>query len=339
MRKFVVIGCGAAGFSAARKLKEGAPDSSVSLYDLEGRGLYTKIRLPEYLAGKLPQEKLVLSSPEAIAKLGIEHRRGESVEEILASKGAVRSSSGKIEEFDSLVLAAGADAANPCLKCCGSQPVHTLRTLDDAERIVAKAKGSKDAVVIGGGLLGLEAAWALKEQGLKVQVVECLPRLLPRQLDEAESAVLLRKMTAMGFAFHVGRKLSCVESASGRQRLSLDDGQALEADLILVSAGIVPRTELAARAGIPVNRGVIVNEKLETGVPGIYAVGDCAEIGGFVWGLWAAAKDQGEGVAAILLGSKGSFESPKYDPTLKVSGVQLKEIRAEAAAFKKEKAK
>ncbi len=334
MRKFVVIGCGAAGFSAARKLKEGASDASVALYDLEGRGLYTKIRLPEYMAGKLPQEKLVLSSPEAIAKLGIEHRRGEAVEEILVKERSVRTSSGKVEAFDSLVIAAGADAANPCLKTCGSLPVHTLRTLADAESIVAKAKASKDAVVIGGGLLGLEAAWALKEQGLNVRIVECLPRLLPRQLDEAESSILQRKMTSMGFSFHVGRSLSCAESSGGRQRLKLDDGLVLEADLILVSAGISPRTALAAKAGIPVKRGIIVNERLETAIPGIYSVGDCAEVGGFVWGLWAAAKDQGEAVAEILLGSKASFASPKYDPTLKVSGVQLKEIRAEAAALK-----
>lgn len=332
--KILIAGCGVAGFSVARKLKELSSDVQVSIADKEGLGLYTKIRLPEYLAGQLPAAKLVLSGPEAIEKLGVRRLSGVGVASFDPVKRVAFLDDGATEEFDKLVLASGADASNPCLPACGSARLFTLRTMADADAIVSASEGAKSAVVVGGGLLGLEAAWALKRRGLSVDVVECLPRLLPRQLDEAESSVLLQKMSGMGFSFHLGRKLECANVEGGKKVLRLDDGSLLAADLIMVSAGIAPRAELARAAGLKVGRGVKADAKLETSAPGVYAVGDCAELDGRIWGLWAAAKDQGEALGEILAGVRDSFSSPVYDPTLKVSGIQMKEIRAEAAALR-----
>ncbi len=333
--KILIAGCGVAGFSAARKIRELSPESQVVLVDKEGLGLYTKIRLPEYLAGKLPSAKLILNGPEAIAKLGIKHIQGLNVASFDPAKRVAVLESGAVESYDSLVIASGADASNPCLPACGSAPLFTLRTMADADAIISSCSGAKSAVVIGGGLLGLEAAWALKCRNLSVEIIECLPRLLPRQLDEAESSVLAKKMSEMGFGFHLGRKLECASLEGGKKVLRLDDGSILAADLVLVSAGISPRTALARSAGLEVGRGVKVSSRLETSAKGVYAAGDCAELSnGRIWGLWAASKDQGEALGEILAGVRESFESPVYDPVLKVSGIQMKEIRAEAAAIR-----
>ena len=332
--KVVVAGCGVAGFSVARKLKELSPDAQVLLVDKEGVGLYTKIRLPEYLAGRITAAKLILNGLEAIDKLGIRRLSGVSVESIDLSKRQLNIEGGIVEGYDRLVLACGSDAANPCLPACGSAPVFTLRTLADADAIISSCANARSAVVIGGGLLGLEVAWALKCRNLSVEVVECLPRLLPRQLDETESTILLGKMSEMGFNFHLGCQLECVNLEGGRKVLRFSDGTTIATDLVLVSAGISPRTLLARNAGLEVGRGIKVDERLQTSAKDVFAIGDCAEINGRIWGLWAAAKDQGEALAEILADRRQSFSSPVYDPTLKVSGIQMKEIRAEAVALR-----
>jgi nitrite reductase (NADH) large subunit len=337
LKKTLIIGCGVAGFSAARKLKTLAPDAQVSIVDAEGRGLYTKIRLPEYIAGKLPGEKLVLNSPESIEKLGVRHLKGVSASALDVAKRTVSLSDGSVEEYDELVLACGSSAANPCLKACGNTPVFTLRTLVDADAMIKAAEGAKSATVVGGGLLGLELAWALKSRGLKVDVVECLPRLLPKQFDEIESELLRRKLVEMGFSFHLGVRLDCVSEEGGAKTLKLHDGTLVKTDMVAVSAGITPRLDLAKAAGLECGFGVKVDASLRSSAEGVYAIGDCAELAGRVWGLWAAAKDQGEGLAAILTGAASSFESPVYDPIPKVSGIQIKELRAEAAALRAEK--
>ena len=334
--KVLVAGCGAAGFSFARKLKELSSDAQITLVDKEGAGLYTKIRLPEYLAGRLPLAKLTLGSPETIAKLGIKLISGAGVASLDLANSAAKLENGDVESFETLVLASGADAANPCLKACGSTPVFTLRTLADANAIISACSSARKAIVIGGGLLGLEAAWALQARGLAVQIIECLPRLLPRQLDEIESSLLLKRFSALGFEILLGRQLQCASVEGGRKILRLDDGTALDADIVLVSAGIRPRVSLAVSAGLTVNRGIKVGTRLETSAKGVYAIGDCAELDGRIWGLWAAAKDQGEALASILAGKQETFSSPVYDPVLKVSGIQMKELRAEAQALRAE---
>ena len=330
--KVLITGCGVAGFSAARKLKELKPDVEVVLADSEGLGLYAKIRLSEHLSGKLPAAKLMLNGPEALTKLGLRHLRGVSVEALDLANGTAKMSDGSTESFDKLAIASGAVAANPCLAACGNVPVFMLRIMADSEAIISACAKARSAVVLGGGLLGLEAAWALKSRNLEVSVVECQPRLLPRQLNDGESALLLKKMSGMGFAFHIGRKMECLTAQNGRKKLRFDNGLEIETDIVLVSAGIRPRIELAQAAGIATASGIKVDSRLETSVKDVFAIGDCAEISGRVIGLWAASKDQGEALGEILAGVRQSFESPVYAPALKVPGIQFKELKAEAAA-------
>ena len=203
----------------------------------------------------------------------------------------------------------------------------TLRSIEDLERYLKQIPEAKSAIVIGGGLLGLEAAHALLQRNLNVTIIEFMPRLLPRQLSEKESALLRQKFEENGYRVLTGRTTVSLEQNGSRWRACLDDGTAPESDIVMISAGVRSRTALAADAGAVVERGIVVNDKFETSLPDVYAIGDCAQLNGTVYGLWAASKDQGTALAEILAGTRETFVSPVYEPSLKIPGIKLKEIR------------
>lgn len=325
MKNITVIGCGIAGFTAAKSLRAKMPDAEIVLLDSGMHGLYSRIRLPEVLAGSLPEEKLVLASPESIRALGIDFRPASSAAAIHPEQKRVELSDSQTLAYDMLILATGADAALPPIQ--GAEPDMTLRSLEDVQRILRQMPGTKSATVIGGGLLGLEAAYALLQRGLKVTIIEMQPRLLPRQLSEAESSILSRKFDELDYRVFTGRSTQSLVPVDGGWKIRLDDGTEFETGLVLISAGIRPRSELAKAAGAETDRGIVVDDRFATSLPDVYAIGDCAQFEGKVNGLWAAAKDQGTALAAILAGEQEKFISPVYEPSLKIPGIKLKEIR------------
>lgn len=329
--KVVIIGSGVAGYTAAAKLREYLSDSAVSLFDACPDEFYAKMRLPEYIAGKLSAQKLALSTVQKMKELGIDTHLGEKITGVDVSAKTVTTAAGAVHRYDKLILACGARANVPKIAGQEKAEILTLRTKCDADRIIAMAKSSKEAVILGGGLLGLEMACSLKELGLAVHVVEFMDRLLPRQLDEIQSAVLLEKFTAMGFRVTLSTNIESVETDQARTiTLVSSDGRKFTTGMLLVSAGIISETTLAADAGIKVAKGIIADNRFETSVRDVYAVGDCAEVNGRIWGLWAAAKDQGDAVAAIIAGKISEFQPPAYCPSLKITGIQMKELCSEA---------
>ncbi len=315
MKKVLVIGCGAAGFYAAKRLKKNDPALEVTLLEAAEYALYSKMRLPEYVAGTLPREKLFLGNTDDLV-----FRNGENAVSIDRKAKQVVTGSGAVYPYDKLILATGA-AANvppvPGLK----ENARVLRTMVDADSLAAST--GKTAIVLGGGLLGLEAAWALKSRGMEVTVAEVMDRLLPRQLNEAESARLLAVFEELGYKVALG---ACAVSCSAHT-VTMQDGRTFTADLILVSAGIAPNKTLAENAGLDCGRGIKVDSALRTSDPDIYAAGDCAEIDGRTIGLWMASKDQGEAAADIICGVRENFVLPAYNPKLKVSGIDFNKIK------------
>ena len=186
--KIVIVGCGIAGFTAAKNLKEKLPSSEITLVDGGIHGLYSRMRLPETLAGTLPEQKLILASPEAIEKSGIQFLAGVEAVSIQVQQKTLTLADARVLPYDRLVLATGAEPSIPPIEGAGTDM--TLRSLEDVQRYSRLLKEGERATVIGGGLLGLEAAHALRERGLKVAVAEFMPRLLPRQLSEKESEIL-----------------------------------------------------------------------------------------------------------------------------------------------------
>ena len=326
--KIVIIGCGIAGFTAAKRLRELDSRTEITVIDGEGLGLYSRMRLPETLAGTLPEAKLILYSPEAMKASDISTVSGATALSFDSEKKTVLLSNGLSLGYDKLVLALGASASLPPIE--GAQPSMTLRSFADVGRFLAAAETAKTATVIGGGLLGLENAHSLHVRGIRVAVVEFMPRLLPKQLTEKESELLQVKFIEAGYQLCLGRKTLSVHTESGSYAVSLDDGTVLRSEMVIISAGIRPATDLAKAAGAVVERGIAVNSRFETSLKDVYAIGDCAQINGVVYGLWIASKDQGSALAEILCGKKDSFESPVYQPSLKIPGIKLNDIRMAA---------
>ena len=314
--KIAVCGAGAAGAYSAKRLRLNLPEAEILLFDAAPVGFYAKMRLPEYLAGTLPREKLILSSPEQMADWGVELHLGEPVTSISPALHTLATVAGEYA-WDVLVLAVGAHAFVPPVPGLAASPrVHVLRELPDADALVALCEPGKNAAVIGGGLLGLEAAWSLHKRGLSVSIIETAPRLLPLQMNEEESATLLSNFTNAGFKVYTGAAVERFDEASAQ--LFLKDGTAIPAEIVLVSAGIRANLELAKNAGLACNRGIVVDSTLRTSAPDIYAVGDCAELNGVITGLWIASKDQGEAVADIIAGKFSEMPPKTYRPKPKL---------------------
>ena len=331
--KYIILGAGQAGFSAAKTIRDNSPEAEILVFDQEPTGLYARMRLPEFVAGLLPEAKLILSDEIAFRAMGIEPHFGVKVTAVRRDAHRIETEGGGEFSYDKLVFATGADAFVPPVKGLDQVESFTLRTLSDARKIAAKAEGDdRSALVIGGGLLGLEIAWALRQRGFAVTVAEYMNRLLGRQLNEAQSAVLLDKLGSLDLKVKLGVSLESAEPCGkGRVRACFSDGSAGECSLLLFSAGIRSRISLAAESGLETARAIKVDHRLRTSDPDVYAVGDCAEIDGVTPGLWLAARDQGTALGKILTGKQESFELPVYTPVLKIGGIRLKEICREAA--------
>ena len=225
--------------------------------------------------------------------------------------------------FDRLVLATGSRATTPDLPGFGGPGTFVLRTAEDGSRIRAYAQrhAVRSAVVGGGGLLGLEAAYALNRLGLKVTVLERSDRLLSRNIDRRAGQLVRQHLSRAGIEVRYQATAVALEGDAALQQVRLDDGSVLPAGIFLAAIGITPNTELAAAAGIEVDRGIVVDDRMSTSVPGVFAVGDAAQHDGQVLGLWPVATKQAEVAAANLLGGDESLASDL--PAMILKGVDL----------------
>ncbi len=217
------------------------------------------------------------------------------------------------------MLATGSRPIVPPIPGVEAGHVFSFRTRTDVERIAAAAAAPASAVVVGGGLLGLEAAAGLLAREMQVTVIEASDRLMPQQLDAGAAAMLERALARTGVGALVGRSVRSVEARS----VQLDDGQQVAADLVVIAAGIRPEVSLAREAGIETRRGIVVDDEMATSAPGVWAVGECAEHRGSVYGLWAPLLDQARVAGASLSGSPGAFAGAVVSTTLKVVGVSV----------------
>ena len=322
----VVVGSGVAGFTVAYELASGEGDFLVHLVGEEPHPYYPRPPLARVLAGQLTLDDLILYDPEWYERQGIQLHLGSSAVELDRREKIVALADGTRLAYDALVLACGSRPAVPPIENAGLPGVFTLRTVDDALTIREEALARERAVVIGGGLLGLEVARALLDLDMKVEVVEIAETLLPRQLDPAAGKLLERLLSQQGLAFRTGVK---VKRLRGEERVSgveLENGEILPAELVLFSVGIAPETALARSAGLTCNRGVLVNDALQTDDPSIYACGDVAEHRGRVYGIIPAALDQARVVARRLRGEEASYEGTVPSTTLKVAGVDVTSV-------------
>ncbi len=322
-KQYVIIGGGIAGVSAAETIFAQEPDSEIILICGEANLPYFRMNLTRYLAGELEASSLPLHPEDWYPSKHITLMLETYVESIDPAAHEVQLHDGRRVQYDKLILATGASPFVPPIPGVQTPGVQTLRTIEDADKILEASANKADVICIGGGLLGLEVAGAIAHSGGKVTVLEAMPWLLPRQLDEAASKNLQARIEALGVKVIVGIKTKAIIGDQQVSGVVLEDGRELHADLVVISAGVKPNIELACQIGAAVNRGVLVDSKMRTSVEDVLAAGDNCELHGRVYGLWVPAKAQGRIAGLIAVGQDDEFADTPPSARLKVMGIDL----------------
>lgn len=330
-QKLVVIGNGMAPGRALEKLFEIAPDRyEVTIFNAEPRVNYDRIMLSPVLSGEKSYEDIVIHGDGWYAEHGVMLYKGHKITEIDRSACTVTSEHGETVPYDKLIIATGSSPIVIPVPGHDLAGVLTYRDLDDVQAMLLAAQAGKRAVVIGGGLLGLEAAAGLAARGMNVTVLHLMPTLMERQLDPAAGYLLEQALVSRGITVRTKAKTHAIlatDPAAGLPRVravKLDDGTELPADLVVMAVGIRPNAALAKQAGLDVNRGIVVGADMRTSDPDIFAVGECVEFGGQCFGLVAPLYEMAGILADQLAGEAEAAFKPSATATkLKVTGIDL----------------
>ncbi|MBM3767849.1 MAG: NAD(P)/FAD-dependent oxidoreductase [Acidobacteria bacterium] len=324
MKQLVVIGNGMAGVACVEQILKFTHDFQITIFGDETHVNYNRIMLSSVLAGEKSADDIVINDIDWYQSNGITPRLGVRVTAIDSEARTVTGADGSVTRFDKLIIATGSSAFVPPMDGVDKKNVHVFRTLDDTRDLLEKSRPGCKAVVIGGGLLGLEAARGLQVQGCAVTVVHLGDRLMDRQLDPTGGMFLNRKMKNLGVDVLLQKSTRALTGNGKVEGLRFADGEEIDAELVVIAAGIRPNSALGKLAGVEVNRGIVVNEFMETSHPDIYAVGECTEFRGELFGLVAPLYEQGKVLAATITGNKGpAFESKAQAAKLKIMGVDV----------------
>ena len=325
--KIVVIGNGMVGYKFCEKLvaKQGVSNFNLVVFGEEVRPAYDRVHLSEFFSGKSADD-LLMAPADWYAENNITLHLADPVSSIDRTNKVVYSHKGISESYDYLVLATGSSAFVPPIPGVEKDGVFIYRTIEDLELMTAYARKAKTGAVIGGGLLGLEAAKAMIDLGVTdTHVIEFAPRLMPRQIDEAGSKILTNKLQAFGLKIFTGKNTSKILGEDFITGMQFTDDTKIDVDMLVISAGIKPRDELAKASGLETGArgGISVNEKMQTSDPNIFAIGECALYGGMIYGLVAPGYEMAEVVAATLTGGDKSFTGYDMSTKLKLIGVDV----------------
>lgn len=318
----VIVGNGPAGMRAAREILDRLPDQAVVIYGDEPYEAYNRVRLSSWLAGEVGWQELA-QPLGAAGHSRAEERIGYRVTAIDREQRCVVDSTGRVQPYRKLILSTGSKPFMPHIAGIELDGVYTFRDLDDTNRLIARQARSHHTVVIGGGLLGLEAARGMQRGGTTVTVLEHADRLLGRQLDETASARLQETVEALGIEVIVGDAVTQIGGRGRVEQLTLRSGLILRCDTLVVAAGIRPNIALARDAGLAFGRGIQVDDQMRSSDPDIYAIGECAEHRGQVYGLVAPALEHAAVAAADLAGIDSHYPGSVAASRLKVVGTQV----------------
>lgn len=327
MKKVVVIGNGMVGYKFCEKLRSKAPSEEVSIvvFGEETIPAYDRVHLSEYFEEQ-SEEKLLMAPRDWYASQEIILKSGQLITEIDKQAKTVTTHTGDVEDYDYLVLATGSSPMVPSIKGVDKKGVFVYRTIEDLDQIIDYAKKVKRGAVLGGGLLGLEAAKALLDLNLQTQVIEFAPRLMPRQLDEGGSNMLKSKIEALGIEVLLNKNTREIQGNGKLDRLDFVDNTFLETDMLVISCGIISRDELADQAELEKGPrgGFKVDTQMKTNDPHIFAIGEAASLNGMIYGLVAPGYDMADTVVDQLVGTgEKRFEGADMSTKLKLIGVDV----------------
>jgi nitrite reductase (NADH) large subunit len=324
-QRLIVIGNGMAGMRTVEELLALAPVRyDITVFGAEPHPNYNRIMLSSVLAGEKRMDDIVINARQWYADHGIALHTGDPVVAIDRDARTVTAASGLVAPYDKLLIATGSKPLMPPLPGLDLPGVVAFRDIADVERMMAAAKAGSRAVVIGGGLLGLEAAWGLKRQGMPVALVHLMPTLMERQLDVEAGEMLQRDLTERGLHFFTSGQSEEIIGTTHAEGLRLADGRTIPAELVVVAIGIRPNVDLAKAAGLAINRGIDVGDDMATSDPDIFSVGECVEHNGQVFGLVAPLWEQAKVCAARLAGATdAAYATPALSTRLKITGIDV----------------
>jgi nitrite reductase (NADH) large subunit len=323
MKNYLIVGNGVAGTTAAENVRKHDKEGKITIVTDEDFPFYWRLRLNEYLAGDLTEEALAAKKAQWYGDQRIDLKLKTLIAGADPNEKVVFTEDKQRLSYDSLLIATGSHSFIPPIKGSEKEGVFALRNIQDARGISVRAKDIEDVVLIGGGLLGLEAGNALLKLGKKVTVVEFFPRLLPRQLDVDGAQRLQKVMEKMGFSFRLGARTQEISGNDQVTGVLLEGGESIPSKMVIISAGVRPNLELAEPLGLENDKGIKVDEYLRTNQTDIYAAGDVAEFRGMPYGIWPAAMEQGQIAGTNMGGGNLVYKGTTMANSLKVAGVDL----------------
>ncbi|GMG98040.1 NAD(P)/FAD-dependent oxidoreductase [Tepidimicrobium xylanilyticum] len=321
--KYLIIGNGIAGLSAAKEIRNNDSEGSIIMISSEPYHTYYRIKLTEYLSKDFEETELLVNKDSWYEEKDIKVQLNKVVETIDVEDQKTRLDDGTEIKYEKLLIATGSRPFIPPIAGKYKRGVLALRTLKDLKYIKNYFNKCNNITVIGGGLLGLEAAWSLTKLGKNVSIVEFAPYLLPKQLDEELANKLKDKLVRKGFNIYLS---SAADEILGKEQVDgilLNNGQILKSDGVLFSVGIRPNIDLVRDTPIAFDKGVIVNKYLETNIENIYAAGDVIELDGRIIGLWTSANEQGKIAGANMSGKTLEYTEPKLFTSLILDDIKL----------------
>ena len=315
------------GMAAARLVDELATAAlgryAVAVIGDEPRLAYNRVLLSSVLAGETASHEIELRPAAWWRDRGVTVKYGSVVSEIDVGRRELKIAGEESIEFSRLVLATGSTPLRLNVPGADLSGVHTFRDSRDVDLLLTLAAKKKRVVVVGGGLLGLEAAYGLAKAGAPVTLLHLTDRLMDRQLDPAAAALLKSLVEKKGIRILLNASTARIHGGSSVEGVELADGRGIEADAVIFAAGIRPNTQLAKEAGIAVNRGIVVDDQLQTSIPNVFALGECAEHRGICYGLVEPAYEQGRVLARHLAARDAAYPGSVVATNLKVSGVSV----------------
>lgn len=324
-KKLVLVGNGMAGVRAIEEILKVSEDLfEITIFGSEPHPNYNRILLSKVLQGDTKVKDITLNDWEWYEENNITLYTGETVTKINADMQVVISDKDRVIPYDELIIATGSVPFILPLPGADKEGVTAFRDIKDTDVMLEASKNYKKAAVIGGGLLGLEAARGLLNLGMDVSVIHIAPTLMERQLDETAGKLLQKELEKQGMKFLLEKSTEEIYGTDRVEGLKFKDGTQLEADLVVMAVGIKPNIELAKASGISINRGIIVNDFLQTDLPHVYAVGECAEHNGIPYGLVAPLYEQAKVLASHICGQEAApYKGSVLSTQLKVSGVEV----------------
>lgn len=324
MYDYLIIGNGIAGLSATEEIRKKDPQGKILIVSEEKPSTYWRTRLSDLISKDFTDDEIFVKKEPWYNERKIEERLSTKVERIDPEKRIAHLAGGEEVEFKKALIATGARAFVPPITNVDSKGVFAIRTVDDLRSFKEYVSDKKEVVVIGGGILGLEAAFSAQKLGLNITVIESFDYLLARQLDRELSEKLEENLNNMGITTYTGKNTQEILTKDGAVcGVKLADGTEIPADAIMVQAGIRSNIKMAQESGLETDRGVMVNDHLETSYEGIFAAGDCAQIGQFTIGLWTSSQEMGKIAGHNMTGDSESYKQPKPFSTLMLGDIKL----------------